>query len=103
MSDPLGLIGNTGGVQPPMPGLKPGAAGDAQGPGFKDLLMKNIEEVNRLQQDAAKAVEDLQTGKRDDLANVMIAKQKSDMAFKMLLQVRNKMVDAYEEVKQLRV
>lgn len=103
MSDPLGLIGNAGGVQPPTPGIKPGPAGDAQGPGFKDLLMKNIEEVNRLQQDAAKAVEDLQTGKRDDLANVMIAKQKSDMAFKMLLQVRNKMVDAYEEVKQLRV
>jgi len=34
---------------------------------------------------------------------VMIAKQKADMAFKMLLQVRNKMMDAYDEVKRLRV
>ncbi|MFG0249573.1 MAG: flagellar hook-basal body complex protein FliE [Phycisphaeraceae bacterium JB051] len=34
---------------------------------------------------------------------VMMAKQKSDLAFQMLLQVRNKMVDAYEEIKQMRV
>ena len=86
MSDPLGLIGNTGGIQ--QPGFaKPKAVGDAQGPGFKEMLMKNIEEVNKLQQDAATAVADLQAGKRDDLANVMIAKEKSDLAFKMLLQV----------------
>jgi flagellar hook-basal body complex protein FliE len=33
----------------------------------------------------------------------MIAKEKADIAFQMLLQVRNKMMDAYEEVKQIRV
>lgn len=102
MPDPLGLIGQSGGIQATQI-VRPRGGGEAQGPAFKEVLLQNIEQVNKLQQDAAKAVEDLQTGKRDDLANVMIAKQKADMAFKMLLQVRNKMVDAYDEIKQLRV
>lgn len=102
MTDPLGLIG----PQQTNPlGGGDGAArgGQAGGPSFKDVLMKNIEQVNRLQQDAELAIEDLASGKRDDVASVMIAKQKADMAFQMLLQVRNKMVDAYEEIKQIRV
>ena len=101
MADPLGLIGNTGGVQPgPLGKPRAPVAGDT---GFKDVLMKNIEQVNRLQQDAEMAIEDLTTGRRDDVANVMIAKQKADMAFKMLLQVRNKLMDAYTELKDIRV
>lgn len=101
MTDPLGLI-NTGaaGALPPQ---RPAAPGQQSADGFKDVLMQNIEQVNRLQQDAEKAIEDLQTGKRDDMANVMIAKNKADLAFQMLLQVRNKMVDAYDEIKQMRV
>ena len=104
MSDPLGLIsagmGRAGGVTP-RPPQAPGAA--PTGPSFKDVLMKNIEQVNRLQQDAEMAIEDLMTGKRDDIAAVATAKQKADLAFQALLQVRNKLMDAYEEVKQIRV
>ena len=102
MTDPLGLIGSSGGagpVQPPRPAGPNAKPADS----FKDVLMKNIEQVNRLQQDAQKAIEDLSAGRRDDIANVMIAKNKADLAFQMLLQVRNKMVDAYEEIKQMRV
>ena len=102
MTDPLGLINPNQGVSPLQPG-KPLAAPKLEGPGFKDVLMKNIEQVNRLQQDAETAIEDLATGRRDDMDGVMLAKQKADVAFQMLLQVRNKMMDAYEEVKQIRV
>lgn len=102
MTDPLGLLGSVG----PVGGspLRP-ASGAAKGevPDFRQILMKNIETVNQLQQDAEKAIEDLAAGRRDDVASVMTAKAKSDMAFKMLLQVRNKLMDAYEEVKQIRV
>ena len=42
-------------------------------------------------------------GRRTDIADVMTAKAKADMAFKMLLQVRNKLVDAYQEIKDMRV
>lgn len=104
MTDPLGLIGGSGSIQPPgalnrgaAPGNTPAATD------FKKLLMENIEQVNGLQQDAEKAIEDLAAGRRDDLANVMIAKQKADTAFKMLQQVRNKLINAYEDVKQMRV
>ena len=65
--------------------------------------MENIKQVNDMQQDATKAIEDLQTGKRNDVEGVMLATQKADMAFKMLVQLRNKMQGAYEEIKQLRV
>ena len=108
MSDPLGLIppGASGPIQPlkpPTPGMGRGAGAPVSGPSFKDVLMKNLQDVNALQSDAQVAIEDLATGKRDDMAAVMTAKQKADVAFKMLLQVRNKMMDAYEEVKQIRV
>jgi len=109
MSDPLGLISNDGGPQSILPrpsGTAPGAAPGGQqadGPSFKDVLLKQIEQVNQLQQDAEMAIEDLAAGRRDDMDAVLIAKQKADVAFKMLLQVRNKMMDAYEEVKQIRV
>ena len=103
MSDPLGLINNTGGVQPQRPQQQTQGTQNEQGPSFKDVLMENIEEVNKLQQDAESAIEDLAAGRRDDFASVMIAKQKADTAFKMLLQVRNKMMDAYQEIKDIRV
>lgn len=108
MSDPLGLInsGNgVGGVNPTGPAAPkpPQGPGASDGPNFKDVLMKHIDQVNRLQQDAELAIEDLASGKRDDMDAVLMAKQKADVAFQMLLQVRNKMMDAYEEVKQIRV
>lgn len=105
MSDPLGLIGKTGSIQPGQ--LRPGAdvpgAKPSDGPDFKDMLKEQIAQVNELQRDAKEAVEDLAAGRRDDLEGVILATEKADVAFKMLLQVRNKVMDAYEEVKQIRV
>lgn len=103
MTDPLGLINSTGAAHQAKLMNKAAGPAETQGPNFKDVLLKNIEEVNKLQQDAEAAIEDLAAGRRDDIAQVNIAKQKADMAFKMLLQVRNKMMDAYDEIKQLRV
>jgi flagellar hook-basal body complex protein FliE len=111
MTDPLGFIGRGAGELGGAGGLggigPSGGQGaeqtNASGPSFKDVLMENIKQVNDLQQDATKAVEDLTTGKRNDVEGVMLATQKADMAFKMLVQLRNKMQGAYEEIKQLRV
>ncbi|MEM1109901.1 MAG: flagellar hook-basal body complex protein FliE [Planctomycetota bacterium] len=102
MSDPLGLINPNQGVSPLQPG-KPLAQPQVEGPGFKDVLMKNLEQVSQLQKDAETAFEDFATGDRSDVNGVMAAKAKADVAFQMLMQVRNKMMDAYEEVKQIRV
>jgi flagellar hook-basal body complex protein FliE len=102
MSDPVGLIGGAGGAGP----ADQPAARRALGPGespFKDLLIKNIREVNQLQADAEEAIEDLQTGRRDDVESVIIATNKADTAFKMLQAMRNRVMQAYEEIQQMRV
>jgi flagellar hook-basal body complex protein FliE len=105
MTDPLGLIGNSGALHRGAHSLaKPhGAHSDPGAPSFNDLLKQQLADVNALQQDAKRAVEDLAAGRRTDLESVIIATEKADVAFKMLLQVRNKVMDAYEEVKQIRV
>jgi flagellar hook-basal body complex protein FliE len=80
-----------------------GGAGSAQGPSFSDMLKNSIDEVSRLQQDASKAVEDLVTKKSEDVTGVMTAMEKSDLAFKTLLAIRSKLMDAYEEIKSISV
>ena len=103
MTDPLGLIGSTGPVRPAGPPGGAPLAPPTGGPGFKALLESELARVNALDQDAKEAAEDWAAGRRDDVESVILATQKADTAFKMLLQVRNKMMDAYEEVKQIRV
>lgn len=115
MADPLGLIGQSGGFgsgaarQVYGPGTGGGLTGtgskpaDPNAPSFKDLLLENIKQVNNLQQEATTAIEDLQTGKRNDVESVLLATQKADTAFRLLVSVRNKVQAAYEEIKQLRV
>jgi len=70
---------------------------------FADVLKDSIGEVSRLQQDASQAVQDLATGKSDDVTGVMTAMEKSDVAFKTLLAIRSKLMDAYDEIKGMSV
>jgi flagellar hook-basal body complex protein FliE len=105
MPDPLGLIATaaTPGIQPLQAAGNSGGSGAASGTSFKDVLMNNIEQVNKMQQEAQREIEDLSTGKTHDYAHVIMATQKADLAFQMLLQVRNKLTDAYQEINQIRV
>jgi flagellar hook-basal body complex protein FliE len=101
MTDPLGLIGAAGQVSQPA-GPTPLGGADSKLPSFKDALMRNIDEINKLQQDAAKATEDMQTG-NGSFESMLIATNKAEMAFKMMQAVRNQVIRAYEEVQQMRV
>jgi len=102
MTDPLGLIGSTGRAAAARPESTPsGGPQDPNQPSFKDVLLKNLDEVNRLQQDAVKAVEDEATGK-GTLENVMLATNKADLALKMIQAVRNQVIKAYEDIQQMR-
>lgn len=108
MADPIGLIG-AGGNTPINPSQAPAARRDLPTPGspntptFKQLLMDNLRSVNQLQQDATQAIEDLQTGRRDDVETVLLATQKADLAFRTIQALRNKVMEAYDEVRQIRV
>src|SRR5690242_12677659 len=79
------------------------AAGASTGASFTDALKNSIEEVSKLQQDASQAVENLASGRTEDVAGVMTAMEKSDVAFKTLLAIRGKLMDAYEEIKNISI
>ena len=86
----------------PVPSLgKAGAAEGAQS--FKDVLVNSIQEVNSMQQDADQAIEALYSGEEVNPAEVLTAVQKADIAFRLLMQIRNKMVQAYQDVQNIRV
>jgi flagellar hook-basal body complex protein FliE len=70
---------------------------------FKDILLGSIDQVNSMQQDADAAVENLFTGGEANPSEVLSAVQKADLAFRMMMQVRNKLVAALQEVKEIRI
>ncbi|MCL6270125.1 flagellar hook-basal body complex protein FliE [Sansalvadorimonas sp. 2012CJ34-2] len=71
---------------------------DTQGQDFGTYLKQALEHVNDLQMNADEMRTDYETGASDDLAGVMIAGQKASLAFQGLMQVRNRVVSAYETV-----
>lgn len=81
-----------------------GAKTQTEGSGtFKDVLLGSIQDVNNMQQQADQAVETLMTGGEADPAEVLTAVQKADLAFRLMMQMRNKMMQVYQEVKEIRV
>ena len=77
-----------------------GTAGNTASP-FADLLTDAVGQVDQLQAQAHAAVEGLMTGSGVDVHQAMIATQKADMAFELALAVRNKAVQAYQQVMQM--
>lgn len=70
---------------------------------FTELLQSGFEQVNSVQQDANAQVHELLTGGDVSQVEVLTAVQKADMAFRLLVQVRNKLMAAYEEINAIRV
>ena len=73
------------------------------GPSVSQLLKESLNDVNKLQFEADKSVEDLVVGKSKNIHETMIALNKADIAFRMTLQVRNKLVEAYQEIIRMQV
>lgn len=71
--------------------------------GFSDFLSRSIDEVNEMLGAADKSARDLATGKSENLHEAMITMEKAETAFKLLVQVRNKVIDAYQEVMRMQV
>jgi flagellar hook-basal body complex protein FliE len=78
-------------------------SGAVTGKDFKSVLLDNLEEVNRLQAEADQQVQMLQTGETDNVAEVFAAVNKAGIAFDLLMEVRNKLLEAYREIQQMRV
>ena len=76
---------------------------EGEGASFADTLSESLNKVNDLQKEADKAIEDFATGKTRNIHETMIAVNKADLAFRLTMQVRNKIVEAYQEVMRTQV
>ena len=74
-----------------------------KGKDFKAILLESLDEVNRLQNEASAGVQRLQTGETDNVVEVLHAANKAGIAFDLLMEVRNKLTDAYREIQEMRV
>ena len=105
MVNPIQTAGVPGFVGPMS---APNGLGDAGGAAkketsFSDILIDSLNEVNRLQTEADAGVQRLLTGEADNVAEVFAAANRAGIAFDLLMEVRNKLLDAYREIQQMRV
>jgi flagellar hook-basal body complex protein FliE len=70
---------------------------------FGEFLTDSVAQVNNLQTQANKAVQELVTGKSQNLHETMLAVEQADLAFKTMNQIRLKVIDAYKEVMKMQV
>ena len=76
------------------------AANDG-GETFKDILSGAIGEVENSRSSAAASVEQFLSGSGEDLHSTILATQRADLEFQMFMQVRNKVVSAYQEIMKM--
>ena len=84
----------------------PSPAAQVNGKGeksFADTLKEAVSSTNEMQKAADVQMQNLATGKTDDIAGVMIAAEKADISMKLMTTVRNKIIGAYEEIMKMQV
>jgi len=83
----------------PLPGQS--AAGEQSGEGFAAALGSAVSRVDQLQASADQQVAQMLEGRGADLHQTLIAVEKADLSFQLMMQVRNKIVSAYEEIARM--
>lgn len=78
-------------------------SGSAGATSFKDYLLQSLDQVNSMQQEANRAIETMAVGGDVNPAEVLTAVQKADIAFRLTMQIRNKLVQAYQEIQNIRI
>lgn len=71
------------------------------GSDFLSALRGAVDQVNQLQSDAGMKVSTMLTGNGQDVHSAMIAVQKADLAFELMVEMRNKIVSAYQEISRI--
>jgi flagellar hook-basal body complex protein FliE len=86
----------SGGTPSPANSNQPDAGSD-----FMNTLHSAVEQVNQLQSDASMKVSTMLSGNGQDVHSAMIAVQKADLAFELMVEMRNKIVSAYQEISRI--
>jgi len=85
------------------PGLE-GAEGTSEtGKTFGDFLQDSLTKVNSLQQEANVAMDKLASGESQNLHETLLAVEKAEISFKMMNQIRSKVLDAYREIMKMQI
>lgn len=90
-------------LPPATPAARPRPLGEPGGEDFASLVREQLEQVAQMQQEADVKVEQLLTGQTESLTEVFTAAQKAQVAFSLLMEIRNKLLDAYQELRNIRV
>ncbi len=103
MTNPIGAVGNFNASL--LPRAAAGISGRASEGGlrFQDLLLESLGQVNRLEQSGQAAIENSLAGGDVTQVEVFSAFKKADLALRMLLQIRNRVLEAYKEIKQMQL
>jgi flagellar hook-basal body complex protein FliE len=86
-----------------LPQLTPASTSAGQPGEFQKVLTGAINQVESLNNGAADSVQKFLSGDNEDLHTTILATQKAEMAFQLGLQVRNKVVDAYQEIMKMQM
>jgi flagellar hook-basal body complex protein FliE len=73
----------------------------AEGSGFNGVLKSALNQVSGIQDSATQQVNSLLSGANSDMSKVMISVEKADVAFQLMMQVRNKIVNAYQDIEKM--
>jgi len=95
------LSNESNGINSPI--SSPGAAGETKGSTFFDALQNSMEDVNKNQLEADASIKDLIAGKTKNIHETMLQLQKADLSLKTMMQVRNKILEAYKEIMKMQV
>ena len=99
---PVPGIPPLGPLTSPRPALSP-AGGPSGGSGFADALTGAIGKLDALQQQADIAAQSLAAGQATDVASVVDAVERASLSLQLAVQVRNKAVDAYQELFRMQI
>ena len=80
------------------PSAVTGSAGDDAGSTFQSMFKTAVDTVEGYQTDASKAVQDLLSGANEDVHTPIIATQRADLSFSLFMEVRNKIMTAYQSL-----
>jgi flagellar hook-basal body complex protein FliE len=84
-----------------MPSTPSLGGADAGGQGFSDVLKNAVSQVDSLNDSAASQVSNLLQNGNGNMNDVMIAVEKADVSFQLMMQVRNKIVSAYQDIEKM--
>lgn len=93
---PIGDIGAVGKINK----IQPNPAGGAS---FADTLKKFVSDVNTMQGKADESIQKMASGEITDVHQVMTAVEEANVSFNMMMEIRNKVMDAYQEIMRMRI